>query len=167
MEESTTFDEAFVGNEAKFPSYTLCPVDNFHSNNSIESFEDVTEEIENVKRNFKINYAEFKQYEETKRINETYNQSLNNDWYFAPKTSPFPPHETVVCLIMAPYRAHKNNPDWYYTVSHSRHVGKGGGQGGSCPPDIGGSKGAARQQRRAGLQHAPQDFVTCLTQIMK
>ena len=128
MEESTTFDEAFVGNEAKFPSYTLCPVDNVHSNNSIESFEDVTEEIENVKRNFKINYAEFKQYEETKRINETYNQSLNNDWYFAPKTSPFPPHETVVCLIMAPYRAHKNNPDWYYTVSHSRHVRKGGGQ---------------------------------------
>ena len=128
MEESTTFDEAFINNEARFPSYTLCPVDNFHSNNSFESFEDVTEEIENVKRNFKINYAEFKQYEETKRINETYNQSLNKDWYFAPKTSPFPPHETVICLIMVPYRAHKNNPDWYYTVSHSRHVG-------SCLPD--------------------------------
>ena len=118
MEESTTFDEAFFGNEARFPSFTLCPADNTYSNKSIESFEDVTEEIENVKMNFKISYAEFKQYEELKRNNETYNKTLNNDWYFAPTTSVYPPYKTVICLIMAPYRAHKNNPDWSYTVSH-------------------------------------------------
>ena len=27
MEESTTFDETFVDNEVKFPSFTLCPQD--------------------------------------------------------------------------------------------------------------------------------------------
>ena len=64
MEESTTFEEAFVSNEAIFPSFTLCPRSSSHSNKLIESFEDIAEEIEKVKINFKIKYFEFKPYED-------------------------------------------------------------------------------------------------------
>ena len=35
-EETTTFDEAFVDNEARFPSFTLCPQENSYGNKSIE-----------------------------------------------------------------------------------------------------------------------------------
>ena len=117
MEESTTFDEAFIENEVRFPSFTLCPVGKSYSNKSIESFEDVAEEINNAKLNFKLNYLKSKPHEELKREKITYNQSLNNDWYFAPTTSNYPPYETVICLIMAPFKAHKHNPDWNYNVS--------------------------------------------------
>ena len=117
MEESTTFDETFVGNEAKFPSFTLCPFDNSNRNKSIESFEDVAEEIKNVKMNFKIRYYEYKPYEEMRIVNETYNQTLNNNWYFAPRIVDISPYETVICLIMAPFRDHKFNPDWNNGVS--------------------------------------------------
>ena len=117
MEESTTFDEAFIENEVRFPSFTLCPLGNSYSNKSIESFEDVAEEIENVKLNIKIKYWEHQSYEETKIEEETYNQTLKNDWYFAPTTSEYPPYDTIICLIMAPYREHKYHPDRSYTVS--------------------------------------------------
>ena len=117
MEESTTFDEAFIENEARFPSFTLCPHGNSYSNKSIESFEDVAEEIENVKMNIKIIYYEYQSYEEAKIEEETYNQTLKNDWYFAPTTSDYPPYETIICLIMAPYRDRKYHPDRSYTVS--------------------------------------------------
>ena len=40
MAESPTFDETFVDNEVKFPSFTLSPQD-MVSKKSIESFEDV------------------------------------------------------------------------------------------------------------------------------
>ena len=117
MEESTTFDEAFVSNGAKFPSFTLCPYDNSNRNKSIKSFEDVAQEINNAKLNFKTNYVKAKPHEELKRENVTYNQTLNKDWYFAPTTSNYPPFETVICLIMAPFSAHKHDPDWNYYVS--------------------------------------------------
>ena len=117
MEESTTFDEAFIENEARFPSFTLCPHGNSYSNKSIESFEDVAEEIENVKMNIKIIYYEYQSYEEAKIEEETYNQTLKNDWYFAPATTPFPPYDTIICLIMAQYGGHKYHPDRTYTVS--------------------------------------------------
>lgn len=117
MEESTTFDEALVSHEAKFPSFTLCPSSNSYS--LIESFEDVAEEIKKVKMNFKIKYHEFKPYEDQKIVEETYNQTLTNNWYFAPKSSEFHPYDTVICLIMAPFRDHKNQPDRGYSVSDS------------------------------------------------
>ena len=117
MEESTTFEEAFVSNEAIFPSFTLCPFDNSYSNKSIESFEDVAEEIENVKMNIKIKYDEHQSYEDRKIEEETFNQTLKNDWYFAPATTPFPPYNTIICLIMAPYREHKYHPVRTYSVS--------------------------------------------------
>lgn len=119
MEESTTFDEAFVDNEARFPSFTLCPQDNSYGNKSIESFEEVTEEIENAKTKFKIGYYDFKSYENDTYEEETYNQTLNNDWYFAPRISEYSPYETVICLIMAPYREQKHNPERSITVSYS------------------------------------------------
>ena len=119
MEESTTFEEAFVSNEAIFPSFTLCPRSSSHSDKLIESFEDVAEEIEKVKINFKIKYFEFKPYEDLKFVEESFNQTLKNDWYFAPKTSEFHPYETVICLIMAPYREHKYEPNTGYSVSDS------------------------------------------------
>ena len=68
--------------------------------------------------NFKIDYVEFKPYEDAKIVKETYNQTLNNDWFFAPKISEFHPFETIICLIMAPYREHKYNPDRTYSVSY-------------------------------------------------
>ena len=118
MKESTTFDEAFVGNDATFPRFTLCPSTNFYRNKSIQSFEDVSEEIKNLKKNFKIDYIEFKPYEDAQFVEETYNETLNNNWFFAPKISEFHPYETVICLIMAPYRQQKYNPDRTYSVSH-------------------------------------------------
>ena len=118
MEESTTFDETFVDNEVKFPSFTLCPQD-MASKKSIESFEDVAEEIGSVKMNFNITYIEHQPFEEPKYGHEAYNQTLNNDWYFAPKTISYPPYETVICLIMSPYRNNKHNPDKSTNVSCS------------------------------------------------
>ena len=117
MEESTTFDETFVGNEAKFPSFTLCPFDNSNRIKSIESFEDVAEEIKNAKMNLKIRYYQRKPYEETRIVDETYNQTSNNNWYFAPRISEQSPYETVICLIMSPFRDHELNPDWVNNVS--------------------------------------------------
>ena len=119
MEESTTFDERFIDNEARFPSFTLCPNDNDDDKISIESFEDVAEQIENVKSNFERKYYEYLPYEEAKIVDETYNQTLNNNWYFAPKTSDSPPYETVICLIMSPYMGHKYNPDRKISVAYS------------------------------------------------
>ena len=119
MEESTTFEEALVSDEAIFPSFTLCPSSSSHSDKLIESFEDVAEEIKKAKINFKIKYFEFKPFEDLMIVEETYNQTLINDWYFAPKISEFHPYETVICLIMAPYREHEFEPDRGYDVSDS------------------------------------------------
>ena len=117
MEEGTTFDEAFVVNRTRFPSFTLCPNDNSYNNKSIESFQDVAEEIENAKTKYKIKYSEFEPYEQPKVLEETYNQTLNNNWYFAPKVHPFPPFGTVVCLIVTPWRDHTLF-DWTMLVSY-------------------------------------------------
>ena len=116
MEDSTTFVERFVENEARFPSFTLCPNDNSYDKKTIESFEDVAEEIENVKTNFIRKYYEFLPYEEAKIVNETYNQTLNNNWYFVPKTRDFSPYETVICLIIT--LSNKHNPDKINAVSY-------------------------------------------------
>ena len=117
MEESTTFDEEFIDNEAIFPSFTLCPIENSYSNKSIESFEDVSKEMENVKTRFKIKYSEYKSFQETKFEEETYDHTLNSDWYFAPRISEYSPYDTVICLVVSPYRKHKHNTDWKVIVS--------------------------------------------------
>ena len=114
MEESTSFDETFVVNETRFPSFTLCPDYMPYHNKSIECFEDVLEEIENAKKIYKIQYDERRIYKKTK----TYNQTLNNDWYFAPKITEYPPYQTEICLIMAPLRNHQLQPDLKIFVSY-------------------------------------------------
>ena len=116
IEESTTFDETFVVNETRFPSFTLCPGRSF-GNKSIESFQDVAEEIENAKTKYKIQYSEYKPYEEPNVVDVTYNQTLNIDWYFAHKVHRFSPFGTSICLIVTPLRDHKLF-DWTISVSY-------------------------------------------------
>ena len=114
MEESTTFGERFVENKARFPSFTLCPNDNPYDKKTIESFEDVAEEIKNVKTNYIRKYYEYLPYDEAYLI-ETYDQTVDSNWYFVPKTSDFPPFKTVICLMTA--LSNKHNPDKINTVS--------------------------------------------------
>ena len=114
MEEHTTFEETIVENGARFPSFTLCPDSNEYGNKSIESFEDVIKEIEDSKRRFKIQYSESKP-NETKVVNETFNQTLNNDWYFAPRIRA---NETLMCLVISPFGDQKTPPDRFFRVSY-------------------------------------------------
>ena len=104
INENSTFIETTDGTEAKLPSFTLCPYPPKKSNSSnmIESFEDVTKEIEDVKIKYNITYLEYKAFEEKRIANETYNTTSNNDWYFAPKIIDISPFEIVVCLIWTP-----------------------------------------------------------------
>ena len=104
IDENSTFVETTDGAEAKIPSFTLCPrlPEKSSDTKLIESFEDVTKEIEDVKIKYTITYLEYKAFEEERIAYETYNTTSNNDWYFAPKIIDIPPFETVVCLIWTP-----------------------------------------------------------------
>ena len=68
INENSTFVETTDGAEAKLPSFTLCPRLPLNSSNTkvIESFEDVTKEIEDVKIKYTIKYLEYKAFEEEK-----------------------------------------------------------------------------------------------------
>ena len=114
MEEHTTFEETIVENGARLPSFTLCPNSNEYSNKSIESFEDVVEEIENSKKRYKIKYDEWNPTERN-IVNETFNQTLNKNWYFAPTISD--KNETLICLITSPFGDKKIPSDWNIRVS--------------------------------------------------
>ena len=113
MEGSTTFVERFVENETRFPSFTLCPNDDSYDKITIESFEDVAEQIKNVKTNYIRKYYEYLPYEAYQI--ETYDQTVDNNWYFVPKTSSFSPYKTVICLMTA--LSNKHNPDKINAVS--------------------------------------------------
>ena len=119
MEESTTFEEAFGGNEARLPSFTLCPDKNAYKNKSIESFEDVAQEIESAKIKYEITHVHYKQFEEFRISHETYNDTSNNTWYFVPKISDYAPFKTVICLIWTPSKEYKIEPGWGLQVSFS------------------------------------------------
>ena len=114
MDEHTTFEETIVKNGARLPSLTLCPNSNEYRNKSIESFEDVEEEIKNSKKRYKIKYSEFKPNEKN-IVNETFNQTLNNNWYFVPTISIN--NETLICLITSPFGDQKIPSEWSITVS--------------------------------------------------
>ena len=47
--EPTAFEEKVVYNKARLPSFTLCPWPDTIRNTSIESFEDIENEIEHVR----------------------------------------------------------------------------------------------------------------------
>ena len=119
LKEPTAFEEKIVNNQARLPSFTLCPAqpDGTISNKSIESFEDIEKAIVNIKDKYTIEYAEQKPYEQTKIAEKKYTDTLYGVWNFAPKISLFPPFEAVICLIWTPSIEYKLKPDWSYKVS--------------------------------------------------
>ena len=119
MDEHTTFEETIVENEARIPSFTLCPSqpDDPTSNKSIRNFEDVEKAIENVRDRYTIITTEFKPYEDNNYVENKYNDTSSGIWYFAPKVSSIPPFEIVICLIWTPSREHRIKPDWSIAVS--------------------------------------------------
>ena len=119
LKEPTAFEEKIVNNQARLPTFTLCPAQPHGtiSNKSIESFEDIEKAIENVKDKYTIEYVEQKPYEQTKMVEKKYTDTLYGVWKFAPKISLTPPFEAVICLIWTPSIEYKLKPDWSYKVS--------------------------------------------------
>ena len=114
LQEPTYFEEKIVYNQARLPSFTLCPSD---KNESIESFEDIERAIENVRHMYTIEYEQFIPFEQTKRIENKYNDTSYGTWYFAPKIDIDPPFETDICLIWIPSKDYKIKLDWSIGVS--------------------------------------------------
>ena len=58
LKEDTTFVEKVVENQPKLPSFTLCPSQPDHPINkkSIESFEDIENEIKHVRQSTQLKY---------------------------------------------------------------------------------------------------------------
>ena len=120
LKEPTAFEEKVVYNKARLPSFTFCPtkLDDTSSNKSIENFEDIEKAIENDTHKYKILFSEQKPYEKEKIVENKYNDTAYGVWYFAPRISPFPPYEIVLCLIWTPSREPKMKPDWNIIVSY-------------------------------------------------
>ena len=114
LKEPTYFEEKIVYNQARLPSFTLCPS---YKNESIESFEDIERAIENVRHMYTIEYEQFIPFEQTKRIENKYNDTSYGTWYFAPKIDIDPPFETDICLIWTPSKDYKIKLDWSIGVS--------------------------------------------------
>ena len=114
LQEPTYFEEKIVYNQARLPSFTLCPSDRIES---IKSFEDIERAIENVRHMYTIEYEQFIPFEQTKRIENKYNDTSYGTWYFAPKINIDPPFETDICLIWTPSSKHKIKSDWSIGVS--------------------------------------------------
>ena len=54
--EPTAFEEKVVYNKARLPSFTLCPWPDAIRNISIESFEDIENEIKHVRQSTQLKY---------------------------------------------------------------------------------------------------------------
>ena len=119
LKEPTTFEEKIVNNQARLPSFTLCPTqpDPPIGDKSIESFEDVDEAIEHVRYKYTLEHCELKAHEKDKCVENKYNDTSHVSWYFAPQISIRYPFETVICLIWTPSRKHKLKTDWMNIVS--------------------------------------------------
>lgn len=117
----TAFEEKVVYNQARLPSFTLCPreVDDTNRNELIESFEYIDKAIKNVRYKYTIRYEEYKAYEEIKTVEINYTDTSYGVWYFVPKISMMSPFEAVICLIWTPSREYKLKSDWGLRVSHS------------------------------------------------
>ena len=98
IDEHTTFEEAIVENDAKLPSLTLCPNNNSVENKSIESFEDVAQEIESAKIKYEITHVHYKQFEEFRISHETYNDTSNNTWYILCQKSVIMRHSKLLSV---------------------------------------------------------------------
>ena len=121
MRVPTAFEEKVIYNQARLPSFTLCPreVDDTTRNKLIESFEDIDKVIKNVRYKYTIRYEEYKAYEEIKTVEINYTDTSYGVWYFVPKISMMSPFEAVICLIWTPSREYKLKPDWILRVSYS------------------------------------------------
>ena len=118
LEETTAFDEKVVKGEAILPSFTICPnqKDDPQNDSPIESFEDVTKTIKSVRSMYTIGYTESKPYEETRTVYEKIDNTSYGVWYFAPRTSSYPPFQTVICLIFSASRSYRIKQDWNFSV---------------------------------------------------
>ena len=117
LKEPTTFEEKIVNNQAKLPSFTLCPTqpDPPIGDKSIESFDDINKAIEHVRCKYTLQYCEYKAHEQDKCVENEYNDTSYGSWYFAPQISVRFPFETVICLIWTPSK--KIKTDWTNVVS--------------------------------------------------
>ena len=116
LKEPTYFEEKVVLDQARLPSFTLCP-SGHNRTESIKSFEDIERAIENVRYKYTIEYEEFVPYEQTKRVENKHNDTSYGTWYFAPKIDIDPPFETEICLIWTPSKDYKIKSDWSIAVS--------------------------------------------------
>ena len=119
LQEPTYFEEKVVYDQARLPSFTLCP--SGHGRNesieSFESFEDIERKIEKVRYNYTIEYEQFVPYEQIKKVENKYNDTSYGTWYFAPYIDIDPPFETQICLIWTPSKEYKIKSDWSIAVS--------------------------------------------------
>ena len=116
LKEPTTFEEKIVKNQARLPSFTLCPTQPI-GDKSIESFEDIDKAIEHVRYKYTLKYCEYKAHEQDKCVENEYNDTSYGSWYFAPQISVSFPFETVICLIWTPSRKYIIKSDWMNIVS--------------------------------------------------
>ena len=116
LQEPTYFEEKVHYNQARLPSFTLCP-NGIIRNKPIESFEDIERVIENVRYQYTIEYEQFMPFEQTKHVENKYNDTSYGTWYFAPKINIDPPFEIDICLIWTPSSEHKIKSDWSIGVS--------------------------------------------------
>ena len=119
FEETTAFDEKVVQGGAILPSFTLCPNEPNDPDQLIESFEDVTKVIKNVRSKYTIAYYEYKPYEEARIVYEKFDNTSYGVWYFAPRINSNHPFQTVICLIFTPSRSYKLKQDWNFSVCSS------------------------------------------------
>ena len=116
-EEPTAFQETIAENQTKLPSFTICPLKyDDPENKSIQSFDDITSAIESTKLKFRIKITEDKPYEEPNVVQEVFNDTSNDDWYFVPRIETDKPYEIVICLIWTPSLDHRPKPDRSVTV---------------------------------------------------
>ena len=102
IKEPTTYEETFVDQAAIIPSFTLCPQEHRDSIVKIENFDDVTKAIENAKPKYTVTIRSIKPFEKEKLTKKMFNDTSNDIWYYAPKTSIDYPFDTVICLIWTP-----------------------------------------------------------------
>ena len=124
LKEPTTFEEKIVNDQARLPSFTFCPIqpDLPIGDKSIESFEDIDKAIEHVRYKYTFQYCEYKAHEQDKCVENKYNNTSYDSWYFAPQISITSPFETVICLIWTPSRKYIIKTDWMNIVSFRPNV---------------------------------------------
>ena len=116
LQEPTYFEEKVLYNQTRLPSFTLC-TSGHNKTESIGSFEDIERAIENVKYKYTIEYEQFVPYEQTKLVENKYNDTSYGTWYFAPYVDIDPPFKIEICLIWTPSKEYKIKSDWSIAVS--------------------------------------------------